>query len=140
MIIKSSDEWQTPQWLFDELNKEFRFTCDACATRENTKCDAYMPDALNDASWRDEGNVFMNPPYSNPKPFVEAAWRNRIGRKVVLLLKCDPSTKWWGVFWDYTTNWPKMNTQIRYIPKRLKFNDGKCAAPFPSVIVIMGPL
>lgn len=36
-----TDEWSTPQDLFDELDREFRFTLDACATDENHKCDMY---------------------------------------------------------------------------------------------------
>ena len=31
-------EWATPQDVFDELNKEFRFTLDPAATKENAKC------------------------------------------------------------------------------------------------------
>ena len=31
-------EWSTPQWLFDELDKEFHFTLDACAQPFNAKC------------------------------------------------------------------------------------------------------
>ena len=34
----ASDEWATPQWLFDALNKEFGFTLDVCSTHENAKC------------------------------------------------------------------------------------------------------
>ena len=33
-----SNEWATPQWLFDELDKEFHFTLDPCCTHENAKC------------------------------------------------------------------------------------------------------
>lgn len=31
-------EWETPQELYDELNEEFSFTLDPCATPENRKC------------------------------------------------------------------------------------------------------
>lgn len=37
----ASDEWSTPQEVFDELNKEFEFTLDPCATKENHKCEKY---------------------------------------------------------------------------------------------------
>ncbi|HXS60809.1 MAG TPA: DNA N-6-adenine-methyltransferase [Candidatus Sulfopaludibacter sp.] len=40
-LTKLSDEWRTPQWLFDELNKEFNFDIDLCATKENSKCKNY---------------------------------------------------------------------------------------------------
>ena len=42
MFSKDSDEWGTPQALFDELNKEFSFTLDPCATAENHKCPKYF--------------------------------------------------------------------------------------------------
>jgi site-specific DNA-methyltransferase (adenine-specific) len=35
---RKSDEWETPQWLFDQLDAEFSFGFDAAATRENSKC------------------------------------------------------------------------------------------------------
>lgn len=35
-------EWATPQALFDELDAEFHFTLDPCATPENAKCDKFF--------------------------------------------------------------------------------------------------
>lgn len=37
-----SDEWGTPQDLFNELDQEFHFTLDPCATDENHKCETYF--------------------------------------------------------------------------------------------------
>ena len=37
----NSDEWATPKSLFDELNKEFEFDLDPCATDQNHKCEEY---------------------------------------------------------------------------------------------------
>ena len=37
MFTSNSDEWETPQELFNELDDEFHFTVDACATDENHK-------------------------------------------------------------------------------------------------------
>ena len=34
----NSDEWATPQALFDQLDAEFAFNLDPCATAENAKC------------------------------------------------------------------------------------------------------
>ena len=31
-------DWETPNSLFDELDKEFHFTLDACASKDNAKC------------------------------------------------------------------------------------------------------
>lgn len=35
-------EWFTPQDLFDDLNLEFNFTLDPCATPENAKCKKFF--------------------------------------------------------------------------------------------------
>ena len=42
IFSSNSDEWATPQAFFDELNKEFNFDLDACATHENHKCEHYF--------------------------------------------------------------------------------------------------
>ena len=46
MWSHKSDEWETPQSFFDEINKEFNFDLDPCATEENHKCDRYY--TIND--------------------------------------------------------------------------------------------
>lgn len=175
MTEKLSDEWQTPQWLFDELNKEFNFDIDLCATNENSKCDDYYDDYLREEV-REHIKVwtcaFMNPPYSNPKSFIETAWEDSKHCKIVCLVKCDPSTKWWSTFWDYDIkltkkdyeevpryvggfryipphdgtyahSGPKPGCEVRFFPKRIKFDppqgfEGKVSSPsFPSALVIM---
>ena len=41
LFSSKSDEWTTPQELYDTLNKEFNFNLDPCATKENHKCYKY---------------------------------------------------------------------------------------------------
>ena len=41
LFSHKSDEWETPQKIFDELNEEFHFNLDPCATDDNHKCDVY---------------------------------------------------------------------------------------------------
>lgn len=38
MFSSKTDVWATPQKFFDELNREFNFELDVCATPENAKC------------------------------------------------------------------------------------------------------
>ena len=173
---KLSDEWCTPQWLFDELHKEFNFTVDLCATENNKKCKYFSSDCIYNIYFVEKDNAlnldkeyvagpyFMNPPYSNPLPFVDAAWTKSLHNVVVCLLKCDPSTKWWAIFWDHETNKPRPGCEVRFLSKRVKFDPpskevlcdflkygtekdkklaaklltGKITTPaFPSAIVIM---
>ena len=56
-------EWSTPQWLFDELDKEFHFTLDACAQPFNAKCKKFYSPKENglEQSWKGEA-VFCCPP------------------------------------------------------------------------------
>ena len=42
MFSHNSDEWETPQKIFDELNNEFDFNLDPCATDENHKTPNYF--------------------------------------------------------------------------------------------------
>ena len=59
-----SNEWETPQELYDELYEQYGFTLDPCATEKSAKCDKYYTkedDGLS-KDWSGE-IVFMNPPY-----------------------------------------------------------------------------
>lgn len=38
----ASAEWETPQDLFNQLDREFHFTLDACATPENAKVQKFF--------------------------------------------------------------------------------------------------
>ncbi len=37
MFSSATEEWATPQHIFDSLDREFNFTLDPCATPENAK-------------------------------------------------------------------------------------------------------
>lgn len=64
MFTSNSAEWATPQAFFDELNKEFNFTLDPCATPQNAKCARFFTKEIDGLaqSWRGEV-VYCNPPY-----------------------------------------------------------------------------
>ena len=38
IFLHESDEWATPQDVFQKLDDEFHFTLDPCATEQNHKC------------------------------------------------------------------------------------------------------
>ena len=76
--------------------------------------------------------VFCNPPYGKEiSKWIEKAFiENKRGTMVVLLLPARTDTRW---FHDFIYK----KHEIRFIRGRLKFNDGKQAAPFPSMVVVM---
>lgn len=63
-FTSSTDEYATPQWLFDKLDAEFHFTLDPCSTDENAKCKKHYTRAQDGLKqdWSGE-TVWCNPPY-----------------------------------------------------------------------------
>ena len=41
LFSSNSDEWATPQEIYDALDNEFSFDLDPCATVENHKCSKF---------------------------------------------------------------------------------------------------
>lgn len=131
-----TNEWSTPQDLFDELNEEFGFTIDVAATAENAKCERYYT-AADDGlkqSWGGE-SVFCNPPYGRQiGRWVEKAAREaeKPGTTVVLLIPSRTDTSY---FHDFLYR----RAEIRFIRGRIRFTreDGATGrAPFPSMVAI----
>jgi len=133
MVSSKSNEWETPQDLFDVLNEEFDFTLDPCATVQNTKCDFFFipeEDGLS-RDWFEEV-VFMNPPYGRQVgKWIKKAYEESLkGAIVVCLIPATPDRSFWH---DYIFPYA---VQIRFLRGRLKFGGMKDPAPFPSAIII----
>lgn len=133
MFTSNSNEWGTPQKLFDELNEEFNFTLDPCADELNHKCEKYYNKAQDGLkqSWVGE-TVFCNPPYGRELPkWVEKCYKEHIEHNITVIMLIPARTDT-SYFHDYIYH----NSEIRFIRGRLKFSDGKNPAPFPSMIVV----
>ena len=130
-FTSNSDEWETPQSLFDELDKEFHFDLDPCATTSTAKCEKYYT-AEDDGLAHSWGGyrVFCNPPYSEISKWVEKCYREGIkdNTLVVMLIPSRTDTRY---FHDFIYR----RAEIRFVRGRVKFG-GKSNAPFPSMIVV----
>ena len=75
--ISENPEWETPQHVFDALNKEFHFTLDVCANKDNHKCEKYFDKDMDGLKQNWSGEIcWMNPPYgSTIKHWVHKAMR-----------------------------------------------------------------
>ena len=115
-------DWKTPRKLYSELDQEFQFDHDPCPTNP-------MFDGL-ETEWG-ECN-FVNPPYGN----IIGKWLERgkemqaRGKTSVFLIPSRTDTRWWH-------NYVMQSDEIRFIKGRLKFDEHKNCAPFPSAIVVM---
>lgn len=137
-------EWETPQELFNKLDKEFYFNLDPCATPENTKCHNYFTkdqDGLKQ-DWEIYSTVFVNPPYGRSmKHWVKKChdeWEK--GCTVVMLIPVNTDTAY---FHDYIYG----KAELRFIRGRLCFkgrnskgeiiqHENGQRATFPSMLVI----
>ena len=145
MFSNINNAWCTPQSFFDELDKEFHFTLDPCATEKSAKCNKFYT-AIEDGLKQDWGGqtVFVNPPYGRQigkwieKCYWESKKQNTI---VVVLMPARTDTRY---FHDYILPY----AEIRFIKGRLTFWDldgekyinGRfnemTPAPFPSMLAI----
>lgn len=130
-----TDQYETPQDLFDVLCAEFGFTLDPCADEYNHKCKKYFTKEQNGLlqDWGGE-IVFCNPPYGKEiGTWVEKCYTEvHTGscKLVVMLIPSRTDTKW---FHKYIY---RKAYEIRFVNKRLKFGDSKNPAPFPSMVVV----
>lgn len=128
----ATDLWSTPQDLFDELDKEFGFELDVCATAENAKCARFFGLEHDGLGQKWEGVCWMNPPYGDEiRHWVKKAYESgHSGATVVCLVPARVDTGWW---WDYCRY-----GEIRFLRGRLKFGGSENSAPFPSALVVFG--
>ena len=135
MFSSKTDLWETPQDLFDELNDEFGFDIDVCATPQNAKCEKYYTKEDNGLNQPWDGVVWCNPPYGREiGKWVKKAYETNLRENnyIVMLLPARTDTKW---FHDYIYG----KAEIRFIRGRLKFGGSKNSAPFPSMVVVFRP-
>jgi hypothetical protein len=94
--ISQGDDRYTPQWVFDGLG--ITFDLDVCAPKGGID---WIP-ALKHYSEEDDalvqpwfGNVWMNPPYSKPTPWVDKFLSHGNG---IALVPCSQG-RWWYKLW-----------------------------------------
>jgi len=115
---KHTDSYATDSWLKQMFDGWF----DPCPLNPDWTYDGLK------IQW--PNRTFVNPPYSNPLPWVEKAIETSMMNKtVVLLLKHDSSTKWWRRLHEANANFMPIFT-------RLKYGTNKSCA-FPSILVCL---
>lgn len=128
-----TDLWPTPQGLLNELNAEFAFTLDVCATAENTKRQRFFSPIDDGLKQTWTGTCWMNPPYGRAigrwlRTVYESA---QAGALVVTLVPARTDTESWH-------EWASRG-EVRFFRGRVRFGSAKASAPFPSAIVIFRP-
>jgi site-specific DNA-methyltransferase (adenine-specific) len=139
-----SQEYETPAWLFNQLNGEFAFTVDAASNHKNALLPYYWTeeeDGLNQ-DWSVH-RVFCNPPFKQAAHWAAKAATN-VESLSVLILPAFTDQAW------YHTNCRLSNVEVRPIRGRVHYlidgkppinpRTGKPSGPrFPSIVVIWRP-
>jgi len=132
LFSSNTNEWATPAAFFAELDAEFHFDLDPCATPGNAKCaDFYTieDDGLTQ-NWGGR-RVFCNPPYGREiGRWVRKCYEESSRAELVVLL--IPARTDTAYFHDYIYHKAR---EVRFIRGRLHFNEAG-PAPFPSMVVI----
>ena len=136
--LLDSNEYQTPLWFYQLLDRRFHFQLDPCTTKDNPLGAPRFFTKEDDGLVQDwsPGPAFMNPPYGRKliEAFVgKAHYESTKGNLVVGLIRHDPSTEWWNM-------WVRSRAWIEPVPFRIHFTGADGAYNFPSVIVIWSNL
>ena len=134
-----TDLWNTPQEIVERVTRYYAgpVELDPCSDNADEpnipclRCFTEEDDGLAHP-WEAE-TVFMNHPYSDSKrwiPYARQQYDCGNAKEIIMLIKLDISTKWFRSIADCP--WIAIN-------KRLRFGDGKGAAPFQSALFYLGP-
>ena len=129
-------DWHTPRDLFRQLDAEFHFELDVCASAENHLCADYFDIDKNGLLQRwAPRTCWMNPPYGGdiPKWMSKALEEADHGSTVVCLVPARVDTEWFQCLVM------EAGAEIRFIRGRLKFANAKNSAPFPCAVIVYRP-
>jgi phage N-6-adenine-methyltransferase len=114
----TTDDWATPPEFLSALEREFGpFDLDPCATDATAKAEQYYTIAEDGLVQPWFGQVFVNPPYSAPEPWIIKAIREVAegrARRVFLLLPNATDSGW---FHNHVLRCCK----VRFLRGRIRF-------------------
>ena len=127
----TSDDYYTPVWIFDKL--QITFDLDVAAPTGGCHwipAKHHFDQQTNGLTTAWHGNVFMNPPFSKPQPWVDKFMQHANGIAVLPMSK----SKWFDQIWAH-------QNAIVVLPQNLKYVDPKGSNGsifMPSILVAYG--
>ena len=122
--MNSTDNWQTPIWLM-KIFSEFYDPCPNNFTEDYLNMDV-----------ANKNHIFINPPYSDPKPFILKAIKDHKeypNTTIILLLKNDSSTQWYRALFDAGAHFLMFQERLHYLYE----GTDRGGANFPSILAIL---
>lgn len=135
LFSSASEEWSTPQDLFDALNAEFHFTTDVCSSPDKAKCGHFYSKDQDGLLQNWMGVCWMNPPYGRGigRWMNKARVSSQNGATVVCLVPARTDTQW------FHREVLPYAVEVRFVEGRLRFGNSTENAPFPSAVVVYRP-
>jgi site-specific DNA-methyltransferase (adenine-specific) len=142
VFSRKSDEYITPEWLYDKLNWIYELRLDPTTTRDNPlNTEFYYTKADNglNKDW-EPVNTFINPPYSQVGKWAAKAneqflvnLKKNPQLTIVMLVAARTDSRW---FHDIviTANLKKYY-KIHFFRGRLKFRNTEYSSPFPLMLI-----
>jgi hypothetical protein len=93
----TSDDYYTPSWVFDTLGLRFDLDVASPPHSTNVPADRYYSVLTDGLASPWHGRVWMNPPYSNPTPWVEKFLEHGNG---IALLPMPKGCRWLQTLWN----------------------------------------
>ena len=89
---KGNDNFRTPAYIFNQLDKIFNFQIDIACTRSNCLCPKgfYFDEGKNALIENWNGRAFCNPPFSKKSEFIEKAHKEVISGKCPICVMILP--------------------------------------------------
>lgn len=94
---KTSDEYYTPAWVFEALGVHFELDVASPPHKTFVPCDRYLTIEDDGLAQPWHGRVWMNPPFSNCKPWVEKWLCHANG---IALLPMAKGCAWLDQLWN----------------------------------------
>lgn len=115
----TSDDWHTPPEIVEGMAREFGpFTLDPCCRPHTAKAPTFYTKNEDGLTQPWHGRVWLNPPYSDPGPWLKKAIEETTSGRaqlVVALVPASTDTRW---FHDYVLG----RAEVRFRKGRIKFH------------------
>ena len=151
------DLWATPRDVVAYMESRYgKYDLDAAASEDNKVCEKFYSKETNCLKrwWGSKKHVWLNPPYSNPDPFVlKAIEQMEHDNQIDILLPADNSTAWFSdaqkhaaeIIWITGETWKDEDGREYSRTGRLAFISGLTGDPVSgnnkgSVIFVMRKL
>jgi hypothetical protein len=124
----TSDDYYTPNWIFEALGEEFDLDPAHPPRPTNSPCKRYLTMADDGLVTPWEGFVWMNPPYSKPSPWMDKFREHGNGLALVQVSKA----RWFKELFD------NPEASFIFLPADLKFNTsgGELKGIFMATVIV----